>query len=117
MANSEDEAFENSLKELEVTDPDRATAARWLRAKRAESQKDARRAEEALRSYKIAWDGETVTIPAAGKLNPDGVSWTRIYCEPCLIRHYLPSFVLSAATICATSTGQEIHPSATKFTP
>ena len=111
MANSEDEAFENSLKELEVTDPERAAAARWWRAnraeKQAENQKEARRAEEALRSYKIAWDGQTVTIPAAGELNPDGVSWTNIRPTRGSIRGYHDLRLIEFANKMFTAQGKQ----------
>jgi hypothetical protein len=28
-----------------------------------------------MTGYTIEWDGETVTLPPAGPINPDGVSW------------------------------------------
>ena len=31
-----------------------------------------------IADYEIGWDGETVTLPPAGPINPDGVSWARI---------------------------------------
>ncbi|MBX7134081.1 MAG: hypothetical protein K1X67_15515 [Fimbriimonadaceae bacterium] len=31
-----------------------------------------------MTSYAIQWDGKTVTLPPAGPINPDGVSWARI---------------------------------------
>lgn len=31
-----------------------------------------------MADYEIGWDGETVTLPPAGPINPDGVSWARI---------------------------------------
>jgi hypothetical protein len=32
-----------------------------------------------MTGYAIEWDGKTVTLPPAGRLNPDGVSWARIH--------------------------------------
>ena len=31
-----------------------------------------------MADYAIEWDGNTVTLPPAGSINPDGVSWARI---------------------------------------
>jgi hypothetical protein len=31
-----------------------------------------------MADYAIKWDGKTVTLPPAGPINPDGVSWARI---------------------------------------
>jgi hypothetical protein len=31
-----------------------------------------------MADYSIEWDGKTVTLPPAGPINPDGVSWARI---------------------------------------
>jgi hypothetical protein len=31
-----------------------------------------------VKDYAIEWDGSTVTLPPAGAINPDGVSWARI---------------------------------------
>lgn len=31
-----------------------------------------------MADYAIEWDGKTVTLPPAGPINPDGVSWARI---------------------------------------
>jgi hypothetical protein len=28
-----------------------------------------------MADYAIEWDGKTVTLPRAGPINPDGVSW------------------------------------------
>lgn len=34
-----------------------------------------------MTDYAIEWDGKTVTLPPAGPINRDGVSWARIYDE------------------------------------
>jgi hypothetical protein len=31
-----------------------------------------------MADYEIGWDGETVTLPPAGPINPDGISWAWI---------------------------------------
>lgn len=32
-----------------------------------------------MTGYALEWDGKTVTLPPAGRLNPDGVAWARIH--------------------------------------
>ena len=34
-----------------------------------------------MTSYAIQWDGKTVTLPPAGPINPEGVSWAWIRAE------------------------------------